>query len=83
MRHDISNFEECELEFDVAFTLHKRLSCLSHTLQLVIRKFDRVQSLKRALASAHKLVNKVNKSVKATEKLIALSGRKLISDCPP
>lgn len=79
---EITNFEQCELEFDVAFTLHKRISCHSHTLQLVVRKFDSVRSLMRALASAHRLVNKVNKSVKATEKLIALSGRKLVSDCP-
>ena len=45
-----------------------------------MRKFDSVRSLKRALVSAHR--QKVNKSVKATEKLIALSGRKLVSDCP-
>lgn len=62
----ISNFEECELEFDVAFTLHKQLSCFSHTLQLVVWKIDSVQSLK--------VVKKVNKSVKATKKLIAFSG---------
>ena len=79
---DISNFEECELEFDVAFTLHKRISCFAHVFQLVVRKFDSVRSLKRVLASAHRLVKKVNKSVKATEKLIALSGRKLVSNCP-
>lgn len=76
---DILNFEQCESEFDIAFTLHKRISCFSHTLQLVVRKFDSVRSLQRAIASAHKLVKKVNKSVKATKKLVSLM---LISDCP-
>ena len=79
---EITNFEQCELDFDVTFTLYKRISCFSHTLQLVVRKFDSVRSLKRALASAHRLVKKANKSVKAIEKLIALLGRKLVDDCP-
>ena len=35
---EISNFEQCELEYDVAFTLHKEISCFSHTLQLVVHK---------------------------------------------
>lgn len=50
-------------------------------LQLVWN-FDSVRSLKCALASAHRLVKKVNMSVKATEKVIALLGRKLVDDCP-
>ena len=57
-------------------------TCFSHTLHLVVWKFDSVRSLKCALASAHRLVKKVNMSVKVTEKLIALSGRKLVSDYP-
>ena len=34
------------------------------------------------LASAHALVKKVNKSSKATERLVYLCRKKLISDCP-
>jgi len=53
-----------------------------HTLQLVVRKFKEVKSLKKVLASAHALVKKVNKSSKATERLVSLCRKKLISDCP-
>ena len=72
-----------EVAFDGIITcIIKWLSCFAHTLQLVVSKFNDVWSFSRVLASAHALVNKVNKSSKASEKLIALSGRKLISDCP-
>ena len=82
--------EECdrmernhEVAFDGIITcIIKRLSRFAHTLQLVVNMFNDVWSLSRVLASAHALVKKVNKSSKASEKLIALSGRKLISDCP-
>ena len=35
----------------------------------------------RVLRNAHTLIKKFNKSSRATEKLIALWGKKLISDC--
>ena len=77
-------------EFDVKESNHKfafhgfikRLSCFAHTLQLVVHKFKEVKSLKKVLASAHALVKKVNKLSKATERLVSLCGKKLISDCP-
>ena len=47
-----------------------------------MHKFKEVTSLKKVLASAHALVKKVNKSSKATERLVSLCGKKLISDCP-
>jgi len=40
--------------------------------------FNDVWSFSRVLASAHALVKKENKPSTASEKLIALSGRKLI-----
>ena len=82
---------ECEAdEYDVKesnheFAFHgfiKRLSCFARTLQLVVHKFNEVKSLKKVLASAHALVKKVNKSSKATERLVSLCGKQLISDCP-
>ncbi len=79
---EIDEFDQKELEQDAAFILHKRLSCFSHSLQLVVRKFDTVRAPKRALSIAHKLVSKVCKSVRATEKLVSLSGRKLVNDVP-
>jgi len=66
----------------MAFSLHKRLSCFNHTLQLVVNKFDTLSSPKQVLRSAHALVRKFNKSGKATEKLVNLCGKKLLSTCP-
>ena len=60
----------------------KRVSCFSHTLQLVVHTFQQCKSFKNLLKSAHSVVKKVNKSTKATERLIALSGKKLVGDCP-
>ena len=71
-----------EVEHNTAFILHKRLSCFSHSLQVVVRKFDTVKAPKRALSIAHKLVSKVCKSVKEIERLISLSGHKLVNDVP-
>ena len=79
---DIDDFDQNEVEHNTAFILHKRLSCFSHSLQLVVWKFDTVKAPKRALSIAHKLVSKVCKFVKATEKLISLSGHKLVNDVP-
>ena len=79
---EIEEFDQQELEHDIAFSDRKRLGCFSHTLQLVVHKFDTMQSSKRALQSAHRIVKKFSKSVKANEKLISRCGLKLIGDCP-
>ena len=79
---EMEDFDQQELEHDIAFSDQKRLGCFSHTLQLVVHKFDTMQSSKRALQSARRIVKKFSKSVKANEKLISRCGLKLISDCP-
>lgn len=79
---EIEEFDQQELEHDIAFSDRKRLGCFSHTLQPVVHKFDTMQSSKRALQSAHRIVKKFSKSVKANEKLISRCGLKLIGDCP-
>ena len=79
---EMEDFDHQELEHDIAFSDQKRLGCFSHTLQLVVYKFDTMQSSKRALQSARRIVKKFSKSVKANEKLISRCGLKLISDCP-
>ena len=79
---EIEEFDQQELEHDIAFSDRKRLGCFSHTLQLVVHKFDTMQSSKRALQSAHQIVKKFSKSVKANEKLISRCSLKLIADCP-
>ena len=40
VQKEIEDFERQEIEHEIAFSLHKRLSCFSHTLQLVVSKFD-------------------------------------------
>ena len=82
VQKEIEDFEMQEMEHEIAFSLHKRLSCFSHTLQLVVSKFDTLASPKRCLQSASRLVKKFAKSVSATEKLISLAGKKLTSACP-
>jgi hypothetical protein len=81
---DIADFDEREEEHRYAFASndYQRLSCFSHTLQLVVIKFDEVKPFKEAISKAKKLVAHFNKSVKATKMLIELAGKKMIGDCP-
>ena len=79
---DIEEYDRQEMSHEMAFSLHKCLSCFTRTLQLVVWKFDTIMSPKQVIRSAHRIVRKFNKSVKATEKLIALCRKKLVSDCP-
>ena len=51
-------------------------------LQLVVNKFSEITAFKGVLNHAHNLVRKVNSSGKATEKLVLLSRKKLVQDCP-
>ena len=57
----------------------KRLSCFSHTIQLVVSKFNKDKSAKALLLKAYKIVSSVSKSGKATEALIQAVGEKLVS----
>ena len=79
---DVDDFENREDDHTIAFLSFKRMSCFAHTLQLVVRVFDDVKAQKMVLRKVHKLVSKVNKSTKATEKLISKAGKKLVADCP-
>ena len=83
---NIEEFEVNERDHNIAFLGYcQRLGCFSHTLQLVMAEFDdneRLRSLKKVIKKAQALVSKCNKSVKVTEKLIKLSGKKLVSHCP-
>ena len=76
------NYVECEMQHEIAFAGYQHVSCFVHTLQLVVHTYDKSLHLKTTMGKAHKLVNKINKSVKATEKLIKMSRKKLVSACP-
>ena len=67
----VADFEEREVDHQIAFTGLNRVSCFAHTLQLVVQKFDELPEFKSLLKRAHSLVSKFNTSVRATEKLIA------------
>lgn len=75
-------FEEKESEHDIAFTGLNKVSCFTHTLQLVVHKFEELAEFKSILKRAHSLVRKFNMSANATEKLIAKCGKKLVRNCP-
>lgn len=78
----VEEFEEKEEDHEIAFYGLNRVSCFAHTLQLVVQKFDGITEFKSVLKRAHTLVRKFNTSAKATEKLIAKCGKKLVRDCP-
>jgi len=56
----------------------KFLSCFVHTLQLVVTSFSKYWSFQKLVKHVNALVQKVNKSSKATEKLVQLCSRKLV-----
>ena len=65
----------------------KRISCLSHSLQLVINSFDKFRNRRNGrprfnqiIGKARQLVAKFNSSTKATPMLIAATKKKLIGD---
>ena len=79
---ETEDYLDHEIDHEVEFSSLNRIACFSHTLQLVVHKFDDVDRFKEVLKRTKALVRKVNTSTKATERLIALSGKKLIKDCP-
>ena len=58
---DETDFLDHELEHDMEFCSLKRIACFSHTLQLVVSKFDKATQLKE-MKRAHALVRKINSS---------------------
>lgn len=76
------DFLNCEESHEEEFFCYNRISCFSHTLQLVVNKFSNFKDFKLLMKRAHALVRKVNTSTKATEQLVHHSGKKLTKDCP-
>ena len=83
LREEQEDFQTKEIDHDVTFLAYfDRLSCFSHLLQLVVRRFDEVKSYQSVLRKVRALVKQVNMSTKATERLISLCRKKLVRDCP-
>ena len=78
---DEQDFQACKMEHVQEFSSLSWIGCFSHTLQLVVNKFDDISLFKELLKQAHSIVHKVNTSTTATERLVALCG-KLLKDCP-
>jgi len=79
---EAEDFLDRELDHEVKFSSLNRIACFSHALQLVVNKFGSVDSFKDVMKHTKAIVRKMNTSTKATERLITLSGKKLIKDCP-
>ena len=79
---DEDDFVSKELDHNITFSSFiKRIPCFAHTLQLVVGKFDQLPQFKSILKNARTLVTKVNKSTRATERLVSLCNKKLVGDC--
>lgn len=78
----VKQFEQCEDDHRITLVGWKRNSCFVHTLQFVVKEFERAPCFKSTLTKVHKIVKRVNKSCKATEMLIKLANKKLVSNCP-
>ena len=80
MEEEINEFDGEEESHTTAFERRKltRLSCFSHTLQLVVMSFNKDKSAKGLLSTAYKIVSSVSKSGKATEALVKAAGKKLV-----
>jgi hypothetical protein len=61
---------------------YKRLGCLAHTLQLLIREVYNSDEYREILQKARSLVEKVRKSSIALEKIVALCGKTVITRVP-
>ena len=60
------DFNAKERDHEVTFSSFKRVGCFTHTLQLVVYKFDQAANFKDAIKCLHRLVSKVNTSTKAS-----------------
>ena len=78
----VADYEERKIDHELSFHSLNRVSCFSHTLQLVVQSFDELPTFRVLLKRVHRLVSKSNMSTKATEKFIAICGKKLVRHCP-
>ena len=78
----VVEFETEERTHNTVFSTQglKRLSCFSHTLQLVVAAFNKDKACRNLLAKAYQIVKQVSMSGKVTEALIAKAGKKLVSN---
>ena len=78
---EVADFDSHEARHGSVFRQQglQRLSCFSHTLQLVVSSFNKDSASKELLSTAYKVVQQVSQSGKVTEALISAAGKKLVS----
>lgn len=59
-----------------------RMPCMAHCIQLVVRSLDQVPQFEFAMRNARSVVNSIRVSSVATQKLISIAGKTVVSDCP-
>ena len=74
---DAYNTAGVESEFDCI--AYRRMPCMAHTLQLVIKKLYG-QQYEHLISKTRALVGKIRKSSKAVESLVEKYGNTVISD---
>ena len=75
MRHSVEMIELADIQEDVSY---RRLMCMAHSLQLVIKKaYIRYDNL---LVKVRRIVSRIRKSSVAVEKLKCKTGKVLLSD---
>ena len=78
---DLTEYEENEQDHVSVFLEMHQLSGFTHTLQLVVLKFNQEKSINKVVTCAYTIVARVNASSVATPKLISYSGKKLVGYC--
>lgn len=76
---DTEEIEICEMLCD---TSYKRLSCLAHGIQLVVKTMDKSTWFTASMSQARGIVSSIRVSSVATQMLIAKAGKTVIPDCP-
>ena len=77
---EVDNFDICEIDHHKAFVGWKRSGCFVHTLQFVVKVFETAPAYSRRVNSELAIVKKVNKSCRATVRLMQLAGKKLVKN---
>ena len=78
---DDSDMEQVPVMLDSSVEI-KRLSCIAHTLQLVVHALHKCSTYSNALATAKSIVHSIRVSSVAKQKLLAKAGKSVVADCP-
>lgn len=81
IEREISEFDAAENALNNTFQSIQRLGCFAHSVQCCVRRIDQSKFTSTAKKKAYQLIEKINKSPKATQLLIEKAKKKLLSAC--